>query len=254
MKKRGQAAIFVIVAIVIIVAGVLVYLFVPQVQTVFSGEIVPGNYLRNCFQEDFQSNLDALSEKGGYQNPEGYVQFRGSNVKYLCYTSQYYLPCKVQQPLIARNFEIELERITQAKVDECVANLKSEYESKGYEVTLDGATGVGVDFIPDKINVLVTAPMTISKEGTQTFRAFNIEIPSKMYNLVMIATSIVSYESTYGNTATDIFVQYYPDIDIDKIELEGGTTVFTVRDVISKEEFTFASRSQVWPGGLGLTA
>ena len=137
MKKRGQAAIFVIIAVVIVVAGILIYLLVPGAKTILSGELVPASYLKNCFQENLQSNLDTLNKQGGYENPQGYADFNGNRVKYLCYTSQYYLPCKVQQPLIVRNYGNELERMTKAKVNECLANLKKEFEGRGYQVSVE---------------------------------------------------------------------------------------------------------------------
>lgn len=254
MKKRGQVAIFIIIAIVIVGGVALVYFLLPQTRTAISGDSTATSYLQNCFEKDLQKNLIMLGEQGGYENPEGFVLYNSTKVKYLCYTSQYYLPCKVQQPLISRNFEIELARMMNSKADECVDNLKKEFESRGYTVNLKANPSTSVEMTPEKIKFIVKSPMTISKESAQNFDEFEIEVPSKMYNLIMISTSIVSYESSYGNTDTDVFRRYYPNIDINKIELDEGTTVFVVKDIGSKERFVFASRSLAWPGGYGLNA
>ena len=44
-EKRGQVAIFIIVAIVIVVSGILIYFLFPNVRTIVSGEIVPNRFL-----------------------------------------------------------------------------------------------------------------------------------------------------------------------------------------------------------------
>jgi hypothetical protein len=254
MKKRGQVAIFVVIAIVIIVAVLLVYFLVPQAKTVFSGELVPNNYLQSCVQTDLEKDIKLLSDQGGYENPEGYTLYQGNKIKYLCYTSQFYLPCKVQQPLIVRNFELELQRITREKTVACVNQMVQEFKNRGYNVNVEKPATTNVEMVPENIKISIDVPITISKDSTQRFNNFEFDIPSKMYNLVMISTSIVGFESTYGNTDTDVFTAYYPNVDIDKIERDDGTTIFVVKDVTSKETFRFASRSLAWPGGYGMKA
>lgn len=255
MKKRGQVAIFVVVAVLIAVAGVLVYLFVPNARNVFSGEVVPSTFIRECVEEEVRAGVDMLSKQGGYSDPEGFILYKGMEVKYLCYTSQYYLPCKVQQPLIKRNFERELESLIEFKTDECVQKLRSEYEGRGFEVSGVEDSAANVEIIPGRIRIVVDAPMSVSNaEGTQSFRSFNVEMESEIYDLLLVATSIIDFESTYGDTETSLYYQYYPNLQIEKSKLGDGTTVYGVRDVTTDEKFYFASRSLAWPGGYGLDA
>ena len=252
-NKRGQTAIFVIVAIFIVVGGILIYYLFPGVQSVFKGEISPNNFIQSCVEGEVKSGIEMLSKQGGYSNPEGYVLYQGNKIKYLCYTSQYFLPCNVQQPLIKRQFEVELEKIIKLETDECVQNLKEEYEGRGFVVSGMKDTNVNVEIIPEKIKVIVEAPMTISKdEVTQNFRSFDVELRSKLYDLLMISTSLIDFEATYGNTETTFYYLYYPNLIIQKIKLGDGSTVYKVQDVTTKEEFSFASRSLAWPGGYGL--
>jgi flagellar basal body-associated protein FliL len=71
MKKRGQVAIFVIVAIVIVVGGIIVYFLFPNVVDVISGrELEPESYLRSEIEPEVFDGIERLSVQGGYANPE----------------------------------------------------------------------------------------------------------------------------------------------------------------------------------------
>ncbi|MBI2452479.1 hypothetical protein HYV50_05415 [Candidatus Pacearchaeota archaeon] len=252
--KRGQVAIFVIIAIVIVVAGILIYYLFPDVRSVISGEIDPTIFIQSCVGEEFKSQIKTLAEQGGYANPEGYILYEDKKAKYLCYTSEYYLPCRVQQPLINENFENELNNAIKNKIDSCFNEMRGEFEDRGYEVSGD-ISGSDVKIVPNKIQLAMNGKFGATKgEETKTFNEVNYEIPSKMYNLVMIATSIVDFESSLGNTETSLYVGNYPDIIIQKTKLTDGSTVYTVKDATTNEEFTFASRSLAWPGGYGIEA
>lgn len=255
MEKRGQVAIFVIVAIIIVVAGILIYYFLPGARTFVSGDITPSVFLSECVSEELDSNIELLSSQGGYANPEGFILHEGDRVKYLCYTTEYYVPCIVQQPLILRHYERELEELTTTKAQSCTLDLREEYSRQGYEVSGGDNPIVNVDIVPDKIRILVNAPMTVRKgDETISYQNFDIERPSEVYDLLMIATSIIDFESTYGDTETTLYYQYYPNLVIGKDTLTDGTTVFEVRDVTTEESFKFASRSLAWPGGYGSDA
>ena len=254
MDKRGQVAIFVVVAIVIVVAGILVYLFVPQVSDVIRGELNPNSFLAGCVEDEVKQGIELLSRQGGYANPEGYILYKGNKLKYLCYNAQYYLPCKVQQPLIKAHFEKELDDIVESKTNECVENLVQEYQRRGYEVSEFSGSTSKVEIIPSIVRINVEAPLTVTRDTTQSYAGFEIDIPSKMYDLLMISTSIIDYESTYGDSETTLYMRYYPNLRIEKMKLGDGSTAYKVSDVVSGESFSFASRSVAWPPGYGTGA
>ncbi|MEK6819132.1 MAG: hypothetical protein AABY10_04335, partial [Nanoarchaeota archaeon] len=251
MNKRGQTSIFIIVAIVIFVAVLLVYFFYPNIKNVVSGEFSPSNEIENCLQSDLKENIVTLSNQGGYLDPEGFILYQNDKVKYLCYTSQYYLPCKVQQALIKKHFEDELNSVLKTKAETCISNLVAEFKRRGYEVSASSKVDTKVEIVPQRMEFTIMAPMSVTKENTQTYDEFKFNIPSEMYNILMISTSIIDFESTYGNSETNLYTQNYPNIKIDKAELDEGSTVYTVNEVTTKEKFRFASRSLAWPGGYG---
>ena len=254
MKNRGQVAIFIIIAILIAVVGFLIYFFFPEIQTIIGGQVAPNTFMRTCLTDEIENGIALLSKQGGSANPEGSVLYEGNNVKYLCYTAQYHQLCMVQQPRLVRHFEDELSEIIDRKAEECVSELKRDYQSRGYSVSGEGVD-VSISIVLDKLIVNVNAPLSATKgELTQSFTAFNIEMRSKIYSLLMTATSIIDFESTYGDSETLTYMDYYPDLIMHKTTLGDGTTVYSVGDATTEEEFTFASRSLAWPGGYGTEA
>jgi len=244
-SRRGQLAIFVIIAIVL-VAVVFVFFLFPQVN-LFAAEVNPSSFLRACIEPEVRDVVGVLSKQGGYLAPENYVLYQDEKIQYLCYTDQDYLPCIVQQPLLVGHIESEIEDVVEPKARRCVQDLKEEYEKRGFSVqTTPGELDVNI--IPGRIIVDFLSPMSITKESTQTFQKFAVSLNSEWYDLLLTAVSIIQYESVLGDSETTLYLQYYPDLSINKVKREGDT-IYTLSNVITKEEFTFASRSLVWPAG-----
>src|SRR3989344_5822139 len=249
-NKRGQVAIFVIIAIVI-VAVILVIFLRPRLGFTTTQGFSPEKYLGDCIEPNLRDNINKIASQGGYYNPEGFVVYNSTKVKYLCYTSQYYKTCMVQQPKLREHFEGEIDSLIKPKVEQCAMNLKAEYERQGYAVSLSQAEE-SISIVPGNIRINVIAPITITKESSENFRSFKVNIKSEMYDLIMTSVSIIDYESTYGDSETTLYMQYYPDLKIEKTKLSDGTTIYVLTNVISKESFTFASRSLAWPPGYGI--
>jgi len=253
VNKRGQVAIFIIVAVLIVVGGILIYFLYPDaISDVIRGSESPNVFLKSEIEPSVRESIEILSKQGGYEDPEGYIMYQGNKVKYLCYTSRYYEPCRIQQPMIKNKFELEIERMIQDDVENAVENLVETYERRGYTVSSISKPKTDVEISLGKINVKIKAPMTFTKESTERFEEFDFEIESSLYELLMISQSIIDYEATYGDSETSLYIQYYPDLRIRKVKLGDGSTVYTVEDVITKEKFMFASRSLAWPAGYGL--
>ncbi len=251
-EKRGQMTIFIIVALVIIVVIVLLFLLKPQLGSLFAAEISPKEYLSGCIEPQLKPAVDLLSKQGSYQDPEGYISYKGAKIKYLCYTDDYYKTCTVQQPMTKSNFEKELNLMIKGKANQCMKSLISEYEKRGYQVS-SGGVDSGVSVVPGNILISFNAPLTVSKNNNiQKFQNFNVEIRSEIYDLLFIATSIIEYESKLGDSSTELYLQYYPNLKIEKTKLTDGTKIYKLSNVVTGEEFSFASRSLSWPAGYGL--
>lgn len=250
MHTRGQVTFFVLVAVVLV--GVIIALIAiprlrgPSVDAVQD----PSAFLRACIQPTLEARLATLSEQGGYMQPEGFIEYNGTKVKYLCYTIEDYKTCVVQQPLIKEHVEEELTIALQGTARQCVQDLKDAFQSAGYSVggTFERFT---LSIIPGSMVGVVEAPLTLEKQGRRTYTQFQLTFPSEYYDVLYLVTSIIEYESQVGNSETSLYVQYYPDISMDKMSLGDGSRIYRVKNVLTQESFQFASRSLVFPPGYG---
>ncbi|MEI6850060.1 MAG: hypothetical protein WCK29_03400, partial [archaeon] len=232
MSKKGQVAIFVIVAIVIVGIILILFLYPKSPLATPSGEFNPNTYLKSCVEKDLQSNIKTLSANAGYANvngtDKGTVMYQSENIKFLCYTPDFYQTCLVQQPLIKENFEKELSNIFNAKATQCLQSLKTEFQRRGYDVTMKGVNA-SVSFNPGDILVSYATPMTVTKAGSvRTYNGFDVSLRSNMYDLIMISTSIIDFESSLGDSETTAYMEYYPNLKIEKVKLSDGTKIYTV--------------------------
>ena len=252
MNKRGQIAIFVIVALVIVGAVIAVYAYPRLSALIAPKEIIPAEYLRTCVEPEVKRVIELLAKQGGEENPVGFANYLDVKIKYLCYTSEYYKTCTVQQPLLITQFNKESSRMLTSRANQCARNLITEYEKRGYSVS-SSAISSNISIESGRIRLDFWAPMTVTKEDySKTFDKFDASVSSEMYNLLSIATSILDYETTYGDSATELYLNYYPNLKIEKIKLEDGVKVYKLTNVVTKEIFQFATRSLVWPPGYGL--
>ncbi len=249
-NKRGQIGIFIIIALVVVVGIVLLVVLMPKFKPSTSGVNGdnPKEFIESCLKDEIKNNLDLVGLGGGFVNPKGNVMYKGLDYKYLCYTNENYKPCIVQEALIKDRIESEMTSALNGKVKECVKQFSDESERRGNKISV-GSVSENVELNTGKLIVNVIAPMTITGENTRNFNNFKIEYPSNMYDLSFVATSIVSFEATYGNSEITTYLQYYPNLIIEKTKIDDGSTIYIVSDVISNEKFAFASRSLVWPPG-----
>jgi hypothetical protein len=246
MDKRGQVTIFVIIALVIV--GVIVLIFFFPNLNVFASDLNPSSYLKNCISSEIEEIKETLSNQGGYETPGNYAMYQDMKLQYLCYTSDFYVPCLVQQPLLLKHVENEIKNYIEPRAEQCLADLKGQYEKRGFDVS-SSASDINVSIVPGNIVVEFIAPLTISKESTQTFRKFAVSINSEWYGLINTAVNIIQYESLLGDSETSLYITYYPNLIIEKTRRDDGSTIYQLKDITTDDKFAFASRSLVWPQG-----
>ncbi len=247
MERKGQVTIFVILALILVAVVVIIFAF-PEVN-VFSDSVNPGQYLKSCIEPEIEIIKNKLSVQGGYSDPVHYTFYKDLKLQYLCYISDNYLPCVVQQPLLLKHIEKEIKKHIEPRAKQCLQNLKNQYERKGYEVT-SSESEIKVSIVLEKILVDFVAPLTVKKDTTQTFQKFAVAVDSSWYDLILTAVSIVQSESTLGDSETNLYIQYYPNLMIEKTRRDDGTTIYQLSDVTTEDKFYFAMRSLVWPQGL----
>ena len=95
----------------------------------------------------------------------------------------------------------------------------------------------------------LSAPTSI---GGSRFTRFNVKLNSPVYEMVMIATSILQFESRYGDSDVSTIAFLYPDYFVEKLKMGDGTTIYSLEHKTMGNEFRFASKSLVWPAGYDL--
>lgn len=241
-NKRGQLTLFVLLAIVFVVFVFLYFYWIHP--TYVSRRIAPLDF-NSCVQQAFQESLVTLSLTGGVISPDFYYSYKDNKVPYYCYTNLAYRTCVIQRPMVKQGFEREFIDFFSKEINECYQESIEELREKGYEVR-EGDVLVNLSIIPKKVNIDIHAPTTIE---ARRFVDYRFSFDSSIYDILMIATSILQYEANYGDAPTSEFMFYYPYIIVDKFKQGDSTTIYVISDKNSEIKFQFASRSLIWPAG-----
>jgi hypothetical protein len=242
--KRGQVTIFVIIAIVIVAAVLITFLFPRIKKTLVPGS--PSIRLRECIEEDLNEAVELVSKQGGSINPANSYLFEGVEREYLCYTNQYYQTCSNQKPLLRQHVEREILDEIKPKVRGCLNNLKEDLRSEGYSVS--GGEEISLSIVPNSISVVIEG-LNINKEGTESYDEFEVSKRSQLYKLLMLSASILNWEARYGDSDITNYMLYYPDVKVEKLKQGDGSKVYKLNS--GEDKFVFATRSLSWPAGYG---
>ena len=126
-------------------------------------------------------------------------------------------------------------------VEDCFNNLVSSIKKQGYSINNKSYNGFNVSIEPRKISVNIDAEITTTKSGSQRYNGFKIESPSTLYRLLQTVQSMINTISTTC-TFNSYNVVSYPDYDINWYSTINSSTVYTVRDRRTNNQFNFATR------------
>jgi hypothetical protein len=245
--KRSQVTIFIIIAIVLI--GLLIIIFYPRLSNIKATPRTPSGYIEICMNQ-YINIIKNITERGGSLNPEHALLYKDNKIEYLCYTNEYYKTCTMQQPLLKEHVEKELASYLKDKAENCVNELVADYKSKGYQTSMKKPE-VSASIESGTVKITIDSGLTLTKETSESYEKFSIAKNSEMYDLIMIATSILNWEAREGDSTPETFMMYYPDIKIEKLKLDDGSKIYTLTNRETGEKFVFATRSLSWPPGYG---
>jgi len=249
-NKKAQVTIFIIIAIMIIIIGVLVYIYYPQIRSTLGfAPKNPQGFIQTCIEDEIESNVEKLSLQGGSLAPEHYIIYGNEKIEYLCYTNEYYKTCVMQQPLLKEHIESEIENSIKNEVKNCFDSMRETYQKQGYNVNLKEG-GTSVELLPKRIVATFDYSLTLTKGDTEKYDSFRVVLNNNLYELVSITNSILNWEARYGDAETTIYMNYYHDLKVEKKKQSDGTTVYILTDRNNQNKFQFASRSVAWPPGI----
>ncbi|RMD46112.1 hypothetical protein D6829_00380 [Candidatus Pacearchaeota archaeon] len=240
MEKRAQIAIFVVVGILIVVAALVVFLWIKPSASFGRGVLS----FEGCVQDVATDSITALEENVGIDDGITY-RFMGQEIPYLCYTEDYYKTCIVQHALIVENFQRKLKESISEGVQECYSENVERLKKKGLEV-VSGDVDFDVFLELGRVRIEINAPTSIS--GSK-FSKLSVEFASPIYDMLTLTTTIVQYESRFGDAPVDYITNLYPDYLVTKFKMSEGTTIYTIKNKKTGDEIKFASRSLRFPAG-----
>ena len=255
-NKSGQVAVFIIIAILVVGLAILFYFLKPGItSTTQFEETNPNAFIQSCIKEDIENAIEVVSLQGGSINPENFILYKSNRVEYLCYTTEFYKTCVVQQPLLKQHIESEVEDEIREEVDGCFEELKKSYEDRGYNVNLEEGSAedvIRVELLPKRIVTSFSYVLTASKGETKRYDSFNVILNNNLYELVAISDSIIDWESEFGDADSGFYMSIYPDLKVEKFNQQDGSTVYVLTDRNNNKIFQFASRSLAWPPGVSI--
>lgn len=234
----------------IIIAAVVIFLFIPR----FRNIIIPASpeaSMESCISGKIKESIGIISLQGGSFKPVNYYLYKDNKIEYLCYTNEYYKTCTMQQPLIKQHIERELETQINEQAKKCLENVKSSLEKKGYKVN-SNSNEFKVNINEQGISIEFPGIVLAKGDKTEKINNFKTTYKSKIYNLLMITTSILNWEARYGDSDTTTYMLYYPTLKVEKLKQEDGSKIYILTETSSKDKFVFATRSLSWPAGYGL--
>ena len=227
MDKRGQIAIWVIVAIAIVSAFILLFFLRRGPTTTTPEETNPQLFLQKCIRDNVDSVLGKMLSQGGFANPENYILFNSTKVAYLCENRGYYYPCVNQHPMLLNEMKKEVGDNIKLKIETCYSIMKLEFEKRQYMVSLESAPAViNVELKPGRVDVDIEKKITLTKGDAVTdFDKFKVAVQSHMYELGSLAVEIANQEATYCNFEYVGYMILYPDYNLKRDSRSDGTRI-----------------------------
>jgi len=247
--KKAQVTIFVILALILVVAIILLFLLINQPDIEVIDIENPQAYIESCTRDAVEEAIDIISSQGGDIIPQGSVMYMDNNLAYLCYNANYYEPCINQRPMLIEHIEGEIDSYIWSKVDNCFNFLKAELEKKNYDISM-GEMVLTTKLQSKQVVVDIARDFKMSKnDETQKFKNFRMNLVHSLYDLVKVAVEIVNQEARYCNFDILGFMIFYPEYDLDKFRTGDSDVIYTIRERGSRNQFIFAVRSCALPPG-----
>jgi hypothetical protein len=244
--KRGQLTLFIVLAILLVVAiGVLFYFY--NLGAFSSDSSVP--VLESCISKSLDAEIKKLALTAGVIRPKFDHMYGGNNYTFLCYTDDYYTPCVNQVPILTNVFEDSLANILKSEFQACYDSAVSDLVRRGYDVS-KGTAKFDISIEPLGVVVNLDAPLTSSSGlGTTLTQKYKYTYKTNLYELLMVATSLIQFETYYGDSEQTTQMFYYPKIIIDKQRIDGEIKVYTLTEKNEDIVYRFAVKSFPWPAG-----
>jgi len=250
-NRRGQVAVFVIIALVV-VGSIVIFFLIRRNIVGFGGEVSdPEQYFRQCIEPSTNEAVDKILPQGGFLDPGSFKMYNDAKITYLCKTDGFYVPCINIHPMLISEISQEIKSYISPSIEGCFESLKKEFEKKQMGVEVGETNNFSVFLAPGKVIVEVAKDMKVTEKGTiRTFEKFNSEIRSPIYNLASVAINIADNERKYCNFEYVGYMGIDRSVDIKKLTMSDSTKIYTIKDIDSGKIMNIAIRGCALPAGI----
>lgn len=252
MNKKAQATLFILLAIVIVSVIILLFLLNNNFSIISNPIDNPDSYLRGCIEDSIKLTEENIFNSNAFSSKDTYssILYKSENIPYLCISYEYYSSCMPQEPMLSEKQRILMENKAAIDLNNCVTTLKKELESKGYNINKENPS-ITIAFSENIIKASAKINLIATKEDSSVeLKDIEIDYPSKLFNVLKLAQTIVNYESTLCEFSVMNWMATNPEILIKKDVLSDQTKVYTLQERLSLRELNFAVRTCVLPAGL----
>jgi hypothetical protein len=247
---------FIIFGIIIVAIIALFFVFHPQLSPFNKTSPETSEaYLKNCLEDNLKNTLQKIFQQGGYINNSLDRKFKFSDeeeftdISYLCYNKNNYLPCINQEPMLIQHLEEEINNEMAKQVEKCVQDLKDNLnENNGEKIIYNGFE---VKMFPKKIILDFNMSLILEQTGERTLQEnFEIVYPTRFYDLAIVVQEIVSQEARFCHFESQGFNLLYPEFKIKSVKTPQLDKIYRVTNTFSGEDFKFAVKSCSIPPGI----
>ena len=252
--KKGQATLFIIIAIVIVAVVVLALILVPKLFPRGIGPakpIDPEAYIGDCVNLALEPSVETLASQGGSLELGNCIVYKDVCRHYLCYSSINYAACVNQEPLLKEKIEQILKTKLGNVVSSCINSFSNSATQQGYEVSICSNPKFNVTLTEGKINVPIECSMTLSKgESVKRVDKINPFLKWPLFEFVTLTKQIINEEIANTDFNPFYYMLKHYSIEIEKFRTSEGSKIYILRERTSGKEFGFAVRNYVLPGGI----
>ena len=252
MNKRGQVTIFIIIAIIIVVAIVGVYILTKKTQVQTNILDNPQSFLEKCISDSVKESEDIIFNSNGFpeNNFKNYMLYKKEKIPFMCTSSEFYSACIPQEPMFINKIENIMSNKVNRDYEECTLKIKKEVQDKGYGYK-EEKTNFSLSIRKDFIYVNINKKIFISKnEFSKELNKIDVKISSKLYNILKLEQVIVNYESTICEFDYLNWMLQERELSITRDKTSDQTKIYTIEDQQTDKQIKFAVKTCILPAGL----
>lgn len=250
MVKKSQVTIFVIIAIVIIVAIAGAFILIKKTGTTsLSINENPKAYMENCMKKASEEALKKIIPVGGLLNQDKSFLFNKQKVIFLCYTMLNRELCTNEHPML--NIEIQNQIISdiKPKVEKCFAEVASSLRDYDYK---EIAGELKAEISPNILIIKSDKKITYTKnEEINSISGFNTRVNSALWDFISLSNKIVNQEVNcdcgVNSCNADVLKLSLenPEFEIEHFVAGSEEEVYSIKELLTEQIFNIAIRNCV---------